>query len=226
MLSTHQSDLFAQLLVRASVDLFLSPLNSKEFSESLVLCLLSLYTWLLFNFQWALWFACCLSAAYLLYHIRLPLSRGFSNFFQVFLQFLSDLLSRLSAACILYHSRFRLSRGFSNFFSSFLRFFFGSARSLVDSLYSISHQVYFVKSFLKLFWVFLTCCLLCLCLSDSPIIISHHPSLVNTFLQSFSTFFAKSLIHSLAVIPQQSRTPNPTSGRLMSRPYRIPFIPL
>ena len=111
--------LFAQLLVRASVDLFLSPLNSKEFSESLVLCFLSLYTWLLFNFQWALWFACCLSAAYLLYHIRLPLSRGFSNFFQVF-----------------------------------LRFLFGSARSLVDSLYSISHQVNFVKSFLKLFWVF------------------------------------------------------------------------
>ena len=63
------------------------------------------------------------SAACLLYHISLPLSRGFSNFFQVFLQTLSDLLSRLSAACVLYHSHFRLSRGFSNFFKFFCLLF-------------------------------------------------------------------------------------------------------
>ena len=119
MLSTHQSDLFAQLLVRASVDLFLSPLNSKEFSESLVLCLLSLYTWLLFNFQWALWFACCLSAAYLLYHIRLPLSRGFSNFFQVFFAVPFGFAFPLVGSLYIISQPLPFVKGFFKLFSSF-----------------------------------------------------------------------------------------------------------
>ena len=88
-----------------------------------------------------------------LFIISHPLAfvKRFFKLFSSFLQILSDSLSRLSAACILYHSRFRLSRGFSNFFQVFCGSFFGSARSLVDSLYSISHQVNFVKSFFKLF---------------------------------------------------------------------------
>jgi len=43
--------LFAQLLVRASVDLFLSPLNSKEFSESLVLCFFKLVHMIVVQFS-------------------------------------------------------------------------------------------------------------------------------------------------------------------------------
>ena len=42
------------------------------------------------QFSMSFCFACCLSAACLLYHIRFRLSRGFSNFFQVFSRTLSD----------------------------------------------------------------------------------------------------------------------------------------
>ena len=71
------------------------------------------------QFSMSFCFACCLSAACLLYHIRFRLSRGFSNFFQVFFADPFGSAPRLSAACILYHKRFALSRGFSNFFEVF-----------------------------------------------------------------------------------------------------------
>ena len=91
------------------------------------------------SFLWSLpvfSFVSCSPSAYLLYHIRCRLSRGFaklfssffeevlvSNFFAEALQPFTDLrffaTALLSAACILYHIGLRLSRGFRKLFEVF-----------------------------------------------------------------------------------------------------------
>ena len=132
MLSTHQSDSVAQLLV---IELFL---NSKEFSESLVLCFLSLYTWLLFNFQWALFFCFALpSLVGSLYIISQSLS-FVKRFFKTFLSFFRSSLQTAPSRRqpVYYITAASVCQGV---FQTFLSFFSDSFQPhhLVDSLYSI-----------------------------------------------------------------------------------------
>ena len=68
-------------------------------------------------------------AAYLLYHFVIPLSRGFFNFFQVFLFpscLPADFVCCSLTASLVYHIVARLSIPFWNFFRDFLSFLLGS----------------------------------------------------------------------------------------------------
>ena len=119
MLSTHQSDLFAQLLVRASF-------NSKEFSESLVLCFVKLVHMIVVQFSMSFvsvspWRTpgCLLVGSLFIISQSLPFVK---RFFKTFL----------------------------SFFRGSLRFLV----PLADSLYIISQPLSFVKRFLKLFSFF------------------------------------------------------------------------
>ena len=99
----------------------------------------SKYMNLVVQFSMSCAFRCIASrlAAYLLYHFVFLLSRGFSNFFQVFFaRFLRNLAFPLAslrlagcslAAPIVYHILPRLSSGFSKFFPDFSRFSCGKA---------------------------------------------------------------------------------------------------
>ena len=139
-------------LYRASVDLFLSPLNSKEFSESLVLCLFKLVHMIVVQFSMS--FVIRLLFVSSLFIISHPLA-FVKRFSKLFFKFFCRPFRICFPACrqpVYYITAASVCQGvFQTFFKFFLRFLFGSARSLVDSLYSISHQVYFVKSFFKLF---------------------------------------------------------------------------
>ena len=108
-------------------------------------------SFLLFNFQGACLFRFRVTA-YLLYHIFLSLSRGFLNFFEVFLDhsFLwsAALFSSLS---IISH----LGLFVNTFFKISFEVSFQNPRCdrlSPDSFNIISHQLWFVKYFSELFW--------------------------------------------------------------------------
>jgi len=105
------------------------------------------------QFSMSFCFACCLSAACLLYHIRFRLSRGFSNFFQVFSRILSD----QHPACrqpVYYITSASLCQEVFQTFLKFFRLRFRLFYSLVDSFDIVSQPIRFVNSFFPLFFIF------------------------------------------------------------------------
>ena len=113
MLSTHQSDLFAQLLVRASF-------NSKEFSESLVLCFVKLVHMIVVQFSMSFVSVRCLVGSLFIISQSLPFVKRFFktflSFFRGSLRFLVPLADSLYIISQLLHFVKRFLKLFSSFF--------------------------------------------------------------------------------------------------------------